>query len=376
MQTSTKSKPSVTLVVVPRERFSYSRQSLESIYQNTDYPFDLVYVDVCTPLHLQRYLEEQAQQKQFKLIRTPYYISPNQARNVGLRQVLNRKSKYVVFVDNDVVVAPGWLKKLVDCAEETKATVVGPLTCIGKPEHEVIHNAGGENHIVVKEKDGKIQRCLYQKAYLTGKRVADVPEQIRRIQCEYVEFHCMLVQTAIFERIGLLDEGMLATREHIDLCMMVAEAGGTIYCERESSITTDTLGIGKNKAGLAAVAGSVQIPDFKPSDFPDFMLRWNDAWDFASLDHLRKKWNLSEEKYFTKRYKDLGSRRREILIEPLVYRLTFIQDSLWLKNILISLERQINRYFYNLYLQKLPQTQKAQGLQLLKSVIKLQSATN
>lgn len=42
-------QPKVTLIVNPRERFSYARQSLESIYANTEYPFNLVYVDVCSP---------------------------------------------------------------------------------------------------------------------------------------------------------------------------------------------------------------------------------------------------------------------------------------------------------------------------------------
>ena len=370
------SEPKVTLIVVPRERFSYSRQSLESIYKDTDYPFELVYVDVCTPSHIQRYLEEQAQQKQFKLIRTPYYISPNQARNVGLRHVMaNVKSKYVVFIDNDVLVSPGWLRKLVECAEETGATVAGPLTCIGKPEQKVIHNAGGENQIVTKVKNGKTKRFLKQKAYLTGRRVVDVQDQLHRIQCDYVEFHCMLVRTEIFERIGLLDEGMLATREHIDLCMMINQAGGTIYSERESVITTDTLGIGTNQEGLKAVAGTFQIPGFEWSDLPYFMLRWNDAWDLASLHHLRDKWNLSENKYFQKRYKGLGSRRRELLVKPLVRRLTFGQNSPWLEKLLLSLERKINHYFYNRYIQKLPENKKTQAVKLLKSVVKLQSAT-
>ena len=375
MRTPLTQEPQVTLVVVPRERFSYSRESLESIYKDTDYPFKLVYVDVCTPPHIQRYLQEQAQQKQFQLIRTPYYISPNQARNVGLRHVMGHlKSKYVVFIDNDVVVSPGWLRKLVECAEETGATVAGPLTCIGKPEHQVIHNAGGENHIVTKVEDGKTQRCLYQKAYLTGRRVADVRDQLHRIQCEYVEFHCVLVRTEIFERIGLLDEGMLATREHIDLCMMVAQAGGSIYCERESVITTDTLGIGKNQEGLKAVAGAVQIPGFEWSDLPYFMLRWNDAWDLGSLHHLRDKWNLSEDRYFQKRYRGLGSRRREVLIKPLLRRLTFGQSNPWLEKILISLEKRLNHYFYNRYIQKLPKSKKAQAAKLLQSVVQLQSA--
>lgn len=52
-------KPKVALIVGPRERFSHTRQSLESIYNDTECPFDLVYVDVCTPPPIQRYLEEQ-----------------------------------------------------------------------------------------------------------------------------------------------------------------------------------------------------------------------------------------------------------------------------------------------------------------------------
>ena len=362
-------KPQVTLVVVPRERFSYTRESLESIYENTYYPFEMVYVDVFTPSHIQKYLEEQAQEKQFKLVRTDYYISPNQARNVGLSHV---NTQYLVFIDNDVVVKPGWLSKLVDCAEETEAAVVGPLTCLGKPEHQVIHNAGGENRILIKEIDGQPQRCIHQKTFLTGKHVARVKEKLHRVQCEYVEFHCMLVRTAIFEHTGLLDEGMLATREHIDFCLMVLEAGGTIYCERDSVITTDTLGISKNQKGLMALTGSIQIPDFEWSDLPYFMLRWNDAWDLASLDRIRDKWNLSETKYFKKRYKALGSRRREILIKPLVRRLTFGQGSPWLEKLLTSLERKINHYYYKRYVQKLPKSKQAQAKKLLQSAIAVQ----
>jgi hypothetical protein len=38
-------EPMVTIVVVPRERFSYARTSLESVYANTHVPFRLIYVD-------------------------------------------------------------------------------------------------------------------------------------------------------------------------------------------------------------------------------------------------------------------------------------------------------------------------------------------
>lgn len=362
----TTEKPKVTLVVGPRERFSYARQSLESIYADTEYPFDLVYVNVCSPKPIRKYLEQQAQEKSFTLLHTDYYISPNQARNVGLRYVLSHTdSKYVVFIENDVVVKRGWLTRLVESAEATGAAVVGPLTCIGQPEHQVIHNAGGQSYIKVEEKeDGRIKRRIRQKAYLTGRAVADVPDELRLVRCDYVEFHCMLARTTIFEKTGVLDEGMLATREHIDFCFMVTEAGGSIYSDRLSVITTDTLGIASNKTGLEAWFGSIQLPDFKWSDLPYFMLRWSHEWDRASLDHLRQKWNLAEDKYFKKRYKGLGSRRRELLIKPLVSRLTFGRDNPWLEKQLIFIEEQINHWLYHRYTRRKAKILRRKGAEI------------
>ncbi len=49
----------VTIVVVPRERFSFALTSLESIYENSDINFELIYVDGGSPDHVKsRLLEE------------------------------------------------------------------------------------------------------------------------------------------------------------------------------------------------------------------------------------------------------------------------------------------------------------------------------
>lgn len=348
-------QPKVVLIVGPRERFSSTQTSLESIYRDTDYPFDLVYVDVCTPEPIRKYLQQQSQARSFQLIRTDYYISPNQARNVGLRHVLNQSKavyRYVVFIENDVIVKPGWLTKLVECAEETQAAVVGPLTCIGNPAHQVIHNAGGKSYIATEVKDNQTRRYIHQSAALTGKAVAAVADKLRRKQTDYVEFHCMLVRTAIFDQVGLLDEGMLATREHIDFCFMVTQAGGKIYSERTAVVTTDTIGIETNQTGLEAWFGSIQLPDFRWFDLPYFMLRWNDAWDLASLHHLRQKWHLTEDDYFKKRYAKVGARRHELLIKPIVRFLTGGRGHAGLEASLITIERQVNRWVYQRYLRQ------------------------
>src|SRR5688572_3017059 len=184
-------EPQVTIIVVPRERFSFTRESLESIYQHTQTPFNLVYVDGGSPRVVQRYLQAQAREKGFHLIRTDYYLSPNHARNRGLRQV---DTKYVVFMDNDVIVAPGWLIEMVRCAEETGATIVSPLICQGTPVHETIHCAGGESGVRQKTDGGKVNRHIIEKIYRQGQRLPNVGDQLQRQQTGLAEFHCMMVR--------------------------------------------------------------------------------------------------------------------------------------------------------------------------------------
>ncbi|AFY47982.1 putative glycosyltransferase [Nostoc sp. PCC 7524] len=324
-------KPDITIIVSPRERFSCTREALESIYEHTDYPFKLIYIDGGSPIHIKDYLAIQAQEKQFQLIRTDYYLSPNHARNLGLRHVT---SKYVVFIDNDVIVTPGWLKPLVECAEATDATIVSPLICQGTPLHAEVHCAGGESGIKVETKGETIRKRMIEKIYKQGRKVTDVRPQLQRQQTGLAEFHCMMVRTEIFQQIGLLDEALLNTKEHVDLCILVAEAGGSIYLEPESLMTYVT---GK---------------PLEASDIHYYMLRWSDAWELASLKRLREKWNLTEDEYFQNKYKRLGWRRHMAIINPLVGKLPIGKfGSRVVKKILQMIDKIANRYITSRYSQ-------------------------
>ncbi len=322
MNTVSTSKPTVTIIVVPRERFSYTRESLESIYDNTRYPFSLIYIDGNSPKPIRSYLEKQSHAKGFQLIHSDHYLAPNQARNLGLAFV---ETDYLIFIDNDVYVEQGWLEKLINCAEETNATVVSPLVCIGKNRGEIIHLAGGEARIVLEAKNGKTRRKVHEKHYFVNRVVDDVHELLYRRQCEFAEFHCMLVQTKLFQKIGQLDEKLLSTREHIDFCLTVTQAGGKIYCEPDSVVT--------------------YVPSFTLDygDIPYFMLRWSDAWELASLDHFMKKWNVAkQDKYFKKRYQRLGCRRHHVFLRPFVRKLSFGGYFTWLEKLLVKGERKLN----------------------------------
>jgi GT2 family glycosyltransferase len=322
--------PQVTIVVVPRERFSFTRESLESIYEHTEFPFKLVYVDGNSPPSIRRYLEAQAREKGFQLIRTDYYLSPNHARNLGLSQV---NSKYVVFIDNDVLVTTGWLAHLVQCAEETGASVISPLICIGKPEQEIIHSAGGEAHIRLDTKNGKVERRFREVMHGCNQPIANMRDHLQRQQTELAEFHCMFVRTEIFKQVGAFDERMLNTREHLDFCMLVTQAESTIYLEPTSIVTY------------------VPGPPLEWTDIPFYMLRWSDAWAVASVQYFRDKWDLTGNET-SKKGSSVSFRRKATLIKPLVRSLLFGRRSLLLEKVLVHLDMQLNRYLTNRYARK------------------------
>jgi GT2 family glycosyltransferase len=260
-------EPLVTIVVVPRERFSFALSSLDALYERTSFPFRLVYVDAGSPRAVRRALQRRAADRGFELLRVDRYLTPNAARNLGLRRV---RTRYVVFLDNDGLVMPGWLTALVGCAEETGAAVCGPLQLIGDPEKGIIHIAGGTAGIT--ERDGR--RRFDAVHNLSGRRVPEVREGLVRGPTDEIEFHCMLVRVEAFERLGPLDEALLNTQEHSDLCLKIREAGLSVVFEP------------------ASVVSYVPPPPFALSDIPYFLLRWSEDWTRSSLAHFVARWRL------------------------------------------------------------------------------------
>jgi GT2 family glycosyltransferase len=282
-------QPQVTVVVVPRERFSRTEISLESLFNNTVEPFELIYLDGHSPPRIRGYLERKAREKRFRLIRLPHFIPTAQSRNIGLREV---KTPYVVFMENDVIVRPGWLAALRRCAEETRASVVGPLYLEHLAEREIVHMAGGVAH--VEEVEGK--RRFIENHFFQGRTLSDVFDKLRREPTELIEFHCVLVRTDVLRQLGGFDEGMKNTSEHIDFCLTMRDAGHQIYFEP------------------ASVVVFVQPPPFAWYDLRFFCTRWNDAWARQTVAHLGRKWELDpHDPFLSYKCKWTTVRRRQIL---------------------------------------------------------------
>jgi GT2 family glycosyltransferase len=260
-------EPQVTLIVVPRERFSCALESLDDLVRNTPPGCELIYVDGGSPPQVRDALAEAARGRCARWIPTDGFVSPNAARNLGLAAA---RGRYVVFVDNEVLVKPGWLDALVACAEETGAALVQPLCCIGEMADEIIHMVGG----VLRIEDRNGRRVLVETHPFWDEPLARVPGRLRRGATDYVEFHCVLARRAVLDALGPLDEELLSVAEHLDLSLKVRDAGHGIWFEPAAHVT------------------HLATRPLAPTDLPYFNLRWSDEWTDRSLRRLAARWNV------------------------------------------------------------------------------------
>ncbi|HEY4274181.1 MAG TPA: glycosyltransferase [Rhizomicrobium sp.] len=273
-------KARVTVVVSPRERFGMARESLESIYATAGIPFELIYVEGRSPKYLSDWLDQASAAKGFRIIRRDRFITPNEARNMGTAAA---KTEYVVFIDNDVIGAEGWLAALVKAGDETGAEIISPLVCEGTPLHSRVHQATGT---YARDKAAFFaapygERELIDVMTFHSTPLDQVRDQLRREATDSCEFHCIMVRKSLLEKMGPLpfDEELYATKEHIDFCMTAAKLGAQPVFE-PSAVVTYVFPNRKNP--------------MTPEDIDYFLLRWSPEWQTHSLDYLQKKWGLTD----------------------------------------------------------------------------------
>lgn len=295
-------KPEVTIAVIQRERFSFTRESLVSLYENTDLPFNLIYVDGASPAATSLYLQEQSKERGFELIRVEKFLQPNQARNLALQHT---KTPYIAFAENDCLFSPGWLTKLLNCAHETGAEVVTPIITEGSDDaFKHAHCIGGETVAFDEEVQGVMKRGIRDEIHYKKHRMSDVLHQLKRCETGLTEFHCVLVKTELLHRLGGLDEAIVNTKEHLDFSLAVKHANARLFLEPESVV---------NYVG--------DLP-LKADELPFYFFRWNTRFARKSMLNFCKKWHLDPDTEFVKRRSDLSWRRKYQLAQFFAYKVT------------------------------------------------------
>jgi GT2 family glycosyltransferase len=259
----------VTVVMTIRETFSTTITSLNSILENTSEDVRIIVVSSAFPGDVLSQIEELAKDNPIDIVRVDNYQTPTQARNEALTHVTTR---YVAFVDNDVMVKPNWLSALVTCADEEDAAMVVPLIYERYPLWKYIHIAGGESAILETENGERV--CHQLPYYMHHDNEAD-PKTFERCESTLVEFHTVLVEMKFLTDVGGMDAEIRCMFEEWDICIQAMRLNRKIFFEPKSEI-----------AYLAP-----RNPN--SDDLRYFDLRWSDKWVNESVQRMIEKYDLT-----------------------------------------------------------------------------------
>lgn len=311
----------VTILMIARERHALTEAAIECIVANTPQPYRLIYTDGQTPEWLWQRLEQRSTEWALELVRHDEPLWPHRLRNHVLGSI---NTDYLVCIDNDVMVTPGWLEPLIACADETGAGVVGPLYMWGDGNQlSVIHMAAGYIK-KVKTPEGiiELQEHLFENVNLDT-----VSHQLKRSECDFMEFHCMLIRTEVLQKMGGFDERLLNTHKHIDISLAIKQQGYPVYVEPKSRVhflhyapyRLEDLTIYRWRYSVAAVETSIKVycEKWQVLDHPDAfdLLRKHLKKLAAEIDSIRANFLGSPACLAAMRKSELRQTRSDLLYQ-------------------------------------------------------------
>jgi hypothetical protein len=261
-------EPRATIVMTARERHSLTEAALDGIVADTSMPYRLMYLDCAAPGWLRDVLDARAAEWRLDVVRFDEPLWPQEAR----QRVVDRiATDYVVFIDNDVMVEPGWLEALVACADDTGAGIVAPLYLWGDGVRAPkIHMAGGKIVRTAIE-GGTVLQESHQLAN-ADPRLA----RLERAPCDFGEFHCMLLRTGLV-RDGVLDPAIRCVHEHIDTALSAVAKGYAVYLEPDARVTY------------------LAFAEYMLDDLAFLRERWAPAEAEASIAAFCRKWGVVDD---------------------------------------------------------------------------------
>lgn len=200
--------PEVSIVVLTHDNLVFTRMCLESILDSTEAPaFELIVVDNASSDGTREYLRELAS-------RDPRVRPVLVIRNLGFAAGVNAgfreaRGRFVATLNNDTVVAPGWLARLLRHLNDPVVGMVGPVT----------NQSPGTARV------GDAYRTYGEFVRAAAARIRDFGGR----DVDRLTLFCAVLKRSVLETVGLLDErfgtGMF---EDDDYCLRIRSAGLSI----------------------------------------------------------------------------------------------------------------------------------------------------
>jgi GT2 family glycosyltransferase len=201
------------IVIVSYFGLPYLQQCLDSVFGRTAWPdFRVVVVDNGSDAETLSYLETLAlREPRLQVVTNGRNLGFAAANNIGLRMLTDCDT--MVLLNNDTVVPPDWLGKLVHYAARPDLGLVGPVT----------NWTGNEARIETR------YQSLAEMEQFARETTAAHAGQIFDISV--LAMYCVAFRREVFERAGELDEAYgLGMFEDVDYAEAVRQLGLRVVC--------------------------------------------------------------------------------------------------------------------------------------------------
>jgi hypothetical protein len=256
----------LTVLVVPRDRFSSILQCIGELLKHTAIPFRLVFLDL-------GYAQKTLARLRAMTAGVPTEIVPcgRMIPMLAFKKVLPTiTTRYLVWLDNDTFVTPGWITALLDRARQG-ARVILPVTLEREGLDTDSRKIPLRNHISHAElRRIRVDGVDYVFDYKPFRRAAPAELPPEAHTMDFFEFHAVFAETEVLQQ---LDIPAMVVREHIDLGMQLHTRGIDIWCEPRSQVIFDNI---HERPTLG--------------DLRFFFYRWKERFINDSHDLFAKRW--------------------------------------------------------------------------------------
>jgi GT2 family glycosyltransferase len=198
-----------SIIIICSNQIQYTKLCIASVLKHSTACYELIVIDNGSRDGTASYL---------KTIMNARIITND--KNTGFMRAANQgmkasKGDYLVLLNNDTIVSPGWLEDMINCASSSKNIgIVGPRTN-NVPGAQYVNEAGYKN-----------LKDFPPWAYLFKKRNSG-----NWFEVFWLIGFCMLIKKEVIEKIGYFSpEFDPAVFEDLDYCLKARQAGYKLYC--------------------------------------------------------------------------------------------------------------------------------------------------